>query len=151
LATASSICAFAFNLPVVFIETNIRRVFIHFFFSGAESVTDAEILPLVERTLDRENPRVWYWALMDLGTELKKSVPNPNRKSTAYVKQAPFAGSDRQIRGMILKYIIGTSPARGKVIAAQVSEEPARVRRILAALEGEGFILKGKDGYRLAE
>ena len=34
-ATASSICAFAFNMPVVFIETNIRRVFIHFFFSDA--------------------------------------------------------------------------------------------------------------------
>ena len=30
-ATAASICAFAFNMPVIFIETNIRRVFIHFF------------------------------------------------------------------------------------------------------------------------
>jgi len=150
-ATASSICAFAFNLPVVFIETNIRRVFIHFFFSGAESVTDAEILPLVERTLDRDNPRAWYWALMDLGTELKKSVPNPNRKSTAYVKQAPFAGSDRRIRGMILKYLIGNAPAREKTIVMHVSEEPERVHRILAALESEGFIQKGKDGYRLAE
>ncbi len=76
-ATASSICAFAFNLPVVFIETNIRRVFIHFFFPDAETVTDKEVLPLVERALDREKPRVWYWALMDLGAELKKSVTQP--------------------------------------------------------------------------
>jgi A/G-specific adenine glycosylase len=82
-ATASSICAFAFNLPVVFIETNIRRVFIHSFFPDKEIVTDQEILPLVERALDREQPRVWYWALMDLGTELKKQMPNPNRKSAA--------------------------------------------------------------------
>ncbi|MEK7079017.1 MAG: A/G-specific adenine glycosylase, partial [Patescibacteria group bacterium] len=31
-ATAASIVAFAFNKPLVFIETNIRRVFIHLFF-----------------------------------------------------------------------------------------------------------------------
>ncbi|HVP96009.1 A/G-specific adenine glycosylase [Methanoregula sp.] len=150
-ATASSICAFAYNLPVIFIETNIRRVFIHFFFADAEAVTDAEILPLVERTLDRRNPRAWYWALMDLGTELKKSVPNPNRRSTAYVKQAPFAGSDRRIRGLILKYVIGNAPAREQAIISALTEEPARVRRILAALQNEGFLRKGKDGYRIAE
>lgn len=37
-ATAGSIAAFAFNLPVVFIETNIRRTFIHHFFPGDEPV-----------------------------------------------------------------------------------------------------------------
>ena len=150
-ATASSICAFAFNLPVVFIETNIRRVFIHFFFPGADTVTDKEILPLADRALDRDNPRVWYWALMDLGTELKKSIPNPNRKSTAYVKQAPFAGSDRRIRGMILKFLIGTSSSREKAIIDHLREEPVRVRRILAALEKEGFIRKDRSSYRLVE
>jgi A/G-specific adenine glycosylase len=150
-ATAASICAFAYNLPVVFIETNIRRVFIHFFFADAAMVTDAEILPLVERTLYRENPRVWYWALMDLGAELKKSVPNPNRRSTAYVKQAPFSGSDRRIRGMILKYVIGNAPAREKTIITAVAEEPARVRRIITTLENEGFLRRGKNGYRIAE
>src|SRR5574337_224310 len=31
-ATASAISAFAFHIPAVFIETNIRRVFIHVFF-----------------------------------------------------------------------------------------------------------------------
>jgi A/G-specific adenine glycosylase len=150
-ATASSICAFAFNLPVVFIETNIRRVFIHFFFPGTEAVTDKEILPLVKRALDRENPRAWYWALMDLGTDLKKRVPNPNRKSTVYTKQAPFEGSDRRIRGMILKFLIGTVPASEKSILDCVHEEPARVHRILGALEKEGFIRKSRAGYRLAD
>jgi A/G-specific adenine glycosylase len=150
-ATASSICAFAFNLPVVFIETNIRRVFIHSFFPDKETVTDKEILPLVERALDRENPRVWYWALMDLGTELKKQMPNPNRKSAAYTKQAPFEGSDRRIRGMILKFLIGKSSVREKAIFDHMHEEPVRVRRILAALKKEGFIRKNRAGYRLAD
>jgi A/G-specific adenine glycosylase len=150
-ATASSICAFAFNLPVVFIETNVRRVFIHFFFPDADTVTDKEILPIAERALDRDNPRVWYWALMDLGTELKKSIPNLNRKSTGYTKQAPFAGSDRRIRGMILKFLIRISSSREKAIIDHLREDPERVRRILAALEKEGFIRKSRAGYRLAE
>ena len=46
-ATASSIVAFAFDRPVVFIETNIRRVYIHCFFSDQVQVSDREILPLV--------------------------------------------------------------------------------------------------------
>ena len=98
-ATASSIAAFAFNMPVVFIETNVRRVFIHFFFTDTDTVSDAEILPLVKKALYRENPRVWYWALMDLGSALKKTIPNPNRRSVHYTKQSPFEGSDRKIRG----------------------------------------------------
>jgi A/G-specific adenine glycosylase len=150
-ATASSICAFAFNQPVVFIETNIRRVFIHSFFPDKESVTDTEILPLVERALDREQPRVWYWALMDIGTDLKKRMPNPNRKSAAYTKQAPFEGSDRRIRGIILKFLIGKSSVREKAVLDHVREEPVRVRRILAALKKEGFIQKNRAGYRLAD
>ncbi len=150
-ATASSICAFAFNMPVVFIETNIRRVFIHFFFSGRESVTDADILPVVERMLDRDNPRIWYWALMDFGAELKKSIPNPNHKSTAYAKQAPFVGSDRRIRGIILKYLLLTPMAGEEEITRHICEKSDRVRLILAAMEREGFLRKESEIYYLAE
>jgi A/G-specific adenine glycosylase len=148
-ATASSICAFAFNMPVVFIETNIRRVFIHFFFSGRENITDADLLPVIDRMLDRDNPRIWYWALMDLGTELKRSVPNPNRKSSAFVKQAPFAGSDRRIRGIILKVLLKQKTAGKEEIIHHVLEEPQRVLRLLAALEREGFIRKNGELYLL--
>ena len=105
-ATASSIAAFAFNLPVVFIETNIRRVFIYFFFSGADTVSDADLLPIVEQALYQKNPRVWYWALMDLGSALKKTVANPNRRSVHYTKQSLFEGSDRNIRGTLLKLLL---------------------------------------------
>ena len=45
--TASSIVAFAYNKPVYFIETNIRRVFIYFFFPKKKKIDDKEILPLV--------------------------------------------------------------------------------------------------------
>jgi len=141
-ATASSIAAFAFNAPVVFIETNIRRVYIHVFFSTRETVTDKEILPLVERTLYRENPRVWYWALFDLGTALKKSVTNPNRRSAHYTRQAPFEGSDRRIRGQIIKTLIATPGIRGNELPGHIGEDAGRVKRIIAALEEEGFVVR---------
>ena len=139
-ATASSICAFAFNMPVIFIETNIRRVFIHFIFSDTATVSDAEILPIIEETLFREDPRTWYNALMDLGTLLKKTVPNPNRRSVHYTKQSAFEGSDREIRGWILKSLLTGEKTTDKTIIGHFPDDPARIRRILSALEHEGFI-----------
>ncbi len=78
-------------------------------------------------------------------------MPNPNRKSATYTKQAPFEGSDRRIRGMILKFLIGKSSVREEALLDHVREDPVRVRRILAALKKEGFILKNRAGYRLAD
>jgi len=148
-ATASSIAAFAFNMPVVFIETNIRRVFIHFFFTDTDTVSDAEILPLVEQALYRNNPRVWYWALMDLGSALKKTVPNPNRRSVHYTKQSPFEGSDRNIRGIILRMLLAEPGLREKKFLGIRSDDPARIKKILSALESEGFILRHNDRFFL--
>ncbi len=150
-ATASSIAAFTFNQPVVFIETNIRRVFIHFFFHEAVNVSDADILPLVKKALFYENPRVWYWALMDLGSALKKTVPNPNRRSKHYTKQAPFEGSDRKIRGTLLKILLKNQFLEEEVIIKCVEEDPIRVRRVLGTLESEGFIEPRGNGFVLGK
>ena len=150
-ATASSIAAFAFNMPVVFIETNIRRVFIHFFFTDTDTVSDAEILPLVEQALYRNNPRVWYWALMDLGTALKKTVPNPNRRSVHYTQQSPFEGSDRKIRGTLLKLLLKYQFLEEEEIIGCVAEDPHRVQRMLGALEEEGFIKRRNNGFAPVE
>jgi A/G-specific adenine glycosylase len=149
-ATASSICAFAFNMPVVFIETNIRRVFIHFFFSGTDTVADAGILPLAERALYRENPKDWYNALMDLGTALKKTVPNPNRRSVHYTKQSAFAGSDREIRGKILKILLSGDAVTEVELIQRIDGEPDRIRGLIAALEKEQFIVRENEQVYIA-
>jgi A/G-specific adenine glycosylase len=150
-ATASSIAAFAFNLPVVFIETNIRRVFIYFFFAATEEVHDKDILPLVKNALYRENPCIWYWALMDLGSYLKKTIPNPNRRSKHYAKQARFEGSDRKIRGALLKILLKkTFPGEEEILCC-IAEDPHRVRKILGDLEKEGFIICRNHRYLLSE
>lgn len=105
-ATASSIVAFAYNQPTVFIETNIRSVFLHVFFKYEENVPDALIEPLVALTLKKDNPREWYYALMDYGVYLKKKHKNPSRKSKHYTKQSKFEGSTRQVRAAIVKALV---------------------------------------------
>ena len=146
-ATASAICAFAFRKPVVFIETNIRRVYILFFFQEQENITDRQIFPLVGETLDRTNPRKWYYALMDYGAMLKKEQQNPNRKSAHYHKQAPFMNSDRRIRGMIIKALCAKEEFSLEDMIKYFQLDPERVKRNLLQLKKEGFIKNKGDKF----
>jgi A/G-specific adenine glycosylase len=149
-ATAGAIRAFAFDAPVVFIETNIRRVFIHEFFPGREAVADAELLPLVAAALDRRSPRQWYYALMDYGAALARQVPNPNRRSRTYTRQPRFEGSDRQVRGAILRALVGGSALTGSGIVRAAGGDDERVLRLLDDLEREGFIQRTGRRFGIA-
>lgn len=149
--TAASICVFAFNSPEVFIETNIRRVYIHQFFSRVEKceeggIEDRRILELVEATLDREQPREWYWALMDYGTQLAKSVSNPNRRSKTYVKQSSFEGSLRQVRGRIIRILSG-GPMKETRLLTTAETTPEYLTRALSDLDREGMVGRDSDGF----
>ena len=101
--TAKAVATFAYSQTYTFIETNIRSVFIHEFFPDAHDVSDAELFPIIEQSVDVENPREWYYALMDYGSFLKKTGANPSRKSKHHSVQSAFSGSLREIRGGILK------------------------------------------------
>lgn len=149
LATASAILAYAYNKPVAFIETNIRAVFIHHFFPKKEKVRDDHILPLVQQTLDTKNPREWYWALMDYGTFLKQQHTNPARKSAHHIKQSKFEGSDRQIRGKVLRVLLA-NPACLFSDLLKVSNDEIRLRKILKELEEEKLIIRKEDFYKIA-
>ncbi|MFX1313059.1 MAG: A/G-specific adenine glycosylase [Promethearchaeota archaeon] len=141
--TASSIVAFAFNKPTFFIETNIRNVYIYFFFHNKTHVKDKEILPIVEKTFDKKNPREWYYALMDYGVMLKKTHPELNRKSAHYRKQIPFKGSNRQLRGKILKVLIKSKTLHTLEFEKKfINFNQTRVKNVLNQLEKEGFIQK---------
>ncbi|MFA5072679.1 MAG: winged helix-turn-helix transcriptional regulator [Nitrospirota bacterium] len=147
--TAGAICAFAFNMPVLCMDTNIRRVFIHEFFQDKKNVKDQDILPLLEQTLYKENPRLWYNALMDYGSMLKQTSENPNKKSAHYARQSPFANSNRQVRGAILKVLVKESPLSAAQIAKKTKIDPERVTNNLVRLCDEGFIQKKKNTFHL--
>jgi A/G-specific adenine glycosylase len=150
-ATARSIAAYAFNMPVAFIETNIRTVFIHEFFPQATAVSDAAILPLVEQTLDTKDPWTWYNALMDYGTMLKSTQGNISRKSAHYTRQASFAGSDRRIRGEIIRHITSQGALSEQRLCTQLSFPQPRIRACLDGLCSDGLLTRQGRTYRIAD
>lgn len=146
--TAGSILVYAYNTPHVFIETNIRRIFIHHFFADESNVHDNDIAPLVEQTIDKDNPRVWYWALMDYGTYLATQVENPNRKSKHYTKQPKFEGSVRKVRGEILRKLLKQRTMNKEQIYLLDDDK----EKILLAIEGlvkDNLIQKVRNKYKL--
>ena len=144
--TACSIMSFAFNIPTFFIETNIRRVYIYFFFPGNSSVSDKEILPIVKKTIDLQNPREWYYALMDYGVMLKKTHPELNKRSSNYRKQSKFKGSTRELRGKILKYLLKKSEITISDLSLKLKSNENIIRKVLKQLEKDGFLrIEGKS------
>lgn len=143
-ATARSICAFAFNQPTVFIETNIRTVFIHHFFKNQNDISDKQIIPLVQETVDHANPRHWYYALMDYGVMLKKNFYNPSRRSKHHTKQSSFEGSDRQLRGKIIRILLEKSLTKQSII--ELCNEPhLRMEKIINKMIQEKIINNTND------
>lgn len=128
--TAGAVMVYAFNRPAIFIETNVRAVYIHHFFNDVDLVDDKDIRELLEKTLDRENPRTFYWALMDYGAYLKKQGLKPAR-SKHYKKQQPLRGSVREVRGQVLKQLTD-----GGTSMRMLERRYADDKRLLAALDG---------------
>ncbi len=139
-ATAGDIMAFAFNKAETVIETNIRTVFIHHFFQDEKKIHDDKIIPLIKKTLDQKNPREWYYALMDYGAMLKKTIPNPSRRSVHYAKQSPFKGSNREILSKILKYTLFYGKQKPEIIAEALSIDKAIITKNIITMRKEGLI-----------
>lgn len=170
-ATAAGICAFAFNLHGVYLETNVRTVFLHELYPQAEGVPDSELIPLVELTCPRSTtgasdgavgeltPRSWYYALLDYGAYLKKTIPNPSRRSKSHVKQTRFEGSHRQKRAELLRVLLAHKDEGGaeletlhqdlcqiEVNAGRETLDEQVTLGLLEELAKEGFCQK-KDEY----
>ncbi len=136
--TAGAIAAYAFNQPVVFVETNIRTVYLHHFFTDRDDVADAEICEKVAGTLDHEHPREWYWALMDYGSWLKTQRLGHISGSKHYTKQPKLAGSVREMRGRILKALAAGALSESALKSAVGADE--RYNKAKRDLLAEGMI-----------
>lgn len=146
--TACSTATFTYNIPVVFVETNIRTIMIYFFAHHKENVSDKEILSLVAQTLPKKNFREWYYALMDYGSFLKSRVINPSRQSKHHQKQSKFEGSDRQIRGNIIKALL-TTEMTSIALAKKLAIPPLRLSEQIKNLTAEKMIVKKGKKYAL--
>lgn len=143
--TAAAIRVYAYNEPLVFIETNIRTVFLHYFFADRKNVPDKDIVHILAAALSGQEPRTFYWALMDLGAEIKKT-DNPNVRSRSYSRQSRFVGSLRQLRGKIIRELMTQNLSLNQVL---IAVDDDRAKQALASLVSDGLVEKIRGRYRL--
>ncbi len=157
--TAAGVLVFAFGSPAAYLETNVRAAYLHDFFPEQESVADRDILPLLGLTMDREDPREWFYALLDYGAWLKRALPNPSRRSAHHKRQSHFEGSNRQKRARLLRAVLAGPGRTAAELAADVTAGEAgapaglsegHALAILEALEREGFVVRRHHGWVVA-
>lgn len=145
--TAGAILAYAFNQPAIYVETNVRTVYIHRFFTDNFAVDDKQIIELLETTIDRENPRAFYQNLMDYGSWLKAQGVRNISQSKHYKKQSPLKGSVREVRGQIIAAL-----AAGAMSEDDLRQHAAADERFESALEGllkDGLVEYSRGRFRL--
>ncbi len=142
--TVSAIRVFAYNLPDVIIETNIRTVYRKFFFPKDTNISDSSIAPLMEMTMDTANPREWYYALTDYGVFLKQNGYQVNSVFKGYRPQTKFQGSRRQVRGEVLRILITEGKISKRKMSLRMQSEFSRssdeILSICMELEKDGLI-----------
>lgn len=152
--TAGAILCYAWNLPVPFVETNIRAALIQGFHPHDTHVPDSRIQELSALTMDRNRPREWYYRLVDFGVKVKQTHGNPARRSASYRRQSVFEGSVRQVRGSILRMVLAGRGVSvhllGDAVARDVSRTgdpafPEDFRKALKGLQEEGMVHMAGD------
>jgi len=146
-ATARSIAAFAFNAPTVFLETNVRTVLLHHFFKDEINVDEHRLSQVAGQLVDEQNPARWYSALMDYGTYLKKTFGNNTSNWKGYHKQSAFAGSNRQVRGKIIKVLSSVAAIEHEHLQELIDD--SRFEDVIAQLIGEGLVQRTETHYCL--
>lgn len=152
--TAGAIACFAYNKPAVFLDTNIRKVFINHFFTvnkrdDIDKINDEDLLNIAKKTLYTKNPRRWHYALMDYGAAMLVKEKGLLEHAKSYHKQSRFEGSSRYWRSQIVKYLLQYNQASGKELQALVSGE---IQPLLSSLAKDGLIEVSSPGiYRICQ
>jgi A/G-specific adenine glycosylase len=163
--TARAVLAFAYDEHTMPVDTNIGRVLARV---AGHSLTRAEAQAMGD-SMACEGRR-GALALMDLGATVCRprvprcdwcplradcrwagtKVPDPAASSAAAPRaQAPFAGSDREGRGRLLR-AAGVHPVTDPAAAAGWPDDPQRALRVVASLVSEGLLsIDGEGRYTL--
>lgn len=148
--TARALACFAFGNCQAFLDTNIRRVYLHFFFPKRKKVSDKEILKIAQKAVWKKNPREWHYALFDYGAMVLKDK-NINKRSKHYHKQSKFKGSFRSFRTKVVRFLLSQkqNQAPHKIVEALLKKSPYPSRQIIASLLKDNLIKKTSSHYSL--
>jgi A/G-specific adenine glycosylase len=144
--TASAIMAFAYNVPLPMLETNIRTVLIEVFHPRSKVVGEEILGKYIELCLSTKaftsfGARELYYAFMDYGAYLKSQGVSHNARVKGYRKQTPYKDSMRKLRAEVL-FAINEKKEFPKDV---------RVEDVLRVLAQEGFIKKTTKGWKIIE
>ena len=145
--TANAIAIFAFNKPLITIDTNIRKVFL-LEFHLPDDTTRAEIETLALRALPKRRSRDWHNALMDYS---RGALRTPERKIAPLTRQGRFEGSRRQIRGEIVRRLTTQTRVSLATIANDLGRTIEDVRDAANTLAAEQVIVLTDKTARLRE
>jgi len=154
-ATAAGVRAFAFDEPGVYLETNVRAVLLHELFADGDAIPDRELSPLLAQAAQhaehlRVDARTWNYALLDYGSHLKRTVPNPSRRSAHHARQSAFEGSRRQRRARLLRAVMAAPGQSADAYAGELELACGEALGLLEELAAEGFLARVGDVWRVA-
>ena len=157
--TKNALLSFAYNDKVITQDTNVLRVFSRFF--GTKDPKKF-IIENQKNILRNIKSRKFNEVLMDFGSEICTSK-NPSCdicifdnecKKFIQVKKSPrltFKGSDREIRGKIIKHLIVNKNVDISSLNMIIETEENRLKHILKKLESEGMItIKNKKSIEIS-
>ena len=160
--TARAVLAFAHEVDVAVVDTNIARVLARV---NDRRLTASEAQRIADMMVPEGEAWLWNQALMDLGATLCRPRPlcdacplaamcdwagegdDPSIGSAGVSTGQPrFEGSDRQARGRLMKELVSRAVSIDDV--AEVMERDEQVAaRLLGALIDEGLVTR--DGSRV--
>lgn len=154
--TAAAVASQAFGVPAAAVDTNVRRV-VGRAVLGDPDAAPAAVARAASEWLDPADPGAWNQALMDLGREVCRPVPDcgscPLRRACASAGTGPrgprdprraqpaFEGSFRQLRGRVVAVLRDEAPIGLAELARAVGEPVERVILAVEALAADGILL----------
>ena len=164
--TARAVRAFAFGLDAAIVDTNVARVLAR---TSGRRLTPKEVQRRADELAPSGEAWVWNQVMLDLGATVCTArspscgacpvagscawsssgnpEPDPAIGSAGVSgRQARFEGSDRQLRGRLLRAV-----ARGSLadLTGSAGADRERVDRVLAGLVADGLLVRRDDGHQL--
>jgi A/G-specific adenine glycosylase len=159
--TAAAVASIGFGLPVAAIDTNTRRVVSRAILGLQPAVARSrDVNAAARRWLDRSAPGRWNQAVMDLGREVCRPLPRcevcplssgcrfpsvPRRAAQRTSRRQAFAGSSRQVRGAILRALVGRSPATLASLVRTTGFDREPVAVAIRALHRDGLVVAAPE------
>ena len=151
--TKNAILSFAYGEKVLALDTNLERVLTRYF--AADSTKDY-IKKYSDFLLKDVDSRDLNQALMDLGSSictssnpkcnicpLEKNCKKYITKSKNSIKK--FKGSNRELRGKIIKLLVMQNQITIKNIAKKTSENEEKIMTAINSLENDGLLKVRKN------